>query len=56
MRQETGIRKLTGTEFAVKLFARHLLQVRDHKRPQVQDVVPRVTIPLLDDDHVCGSQ
>lgn len=55
----TGVRKeqrLTGTEFAVKLFASHLLQVGDDKRPQVQDVVTRVAVPLLDHEDMRSTQ
>lgn len=46
----------TCTKFSVKLLARHLLQVCNHKRPQVQDVVTGKTVPLLNHQDMGSTQ
>ena len=56
MVREGGRRQHTSTEFAVKLFPCHLLQVCDHERPQVEDVVAREAVALLDHHDVSCSQ
>lgn len=55
-RQLTDVINTSAAELGVKFFGTKIAQIRNHKRPQMENVISRETIALLQDHHFGAEQ